>query len=65
MKQFLLTLTNIIKVSLMFVKQFYSNTICFFNGDLMRAISGLIAVENDSGLLLAPAIPNGLAPMAE
>ena len=49
MKQFLLTLTNIIKVSLMFVKQFYSNTICFFNGDLMRAISGLIAVE----LLLA------------
>ena len=32
---------------------------------LIRAISGLIAVENDSGLLLALAILNDSAPMAE
>ena len=31
----------------------------------MRAISGLIVVENDSVLLLALAILNGSAPMAE
>ena len=32
---------------------------------LIWAISGLIAVENDSGLLLALAILGGSAPMAE
>ena len=32
---------------------------------LIRAISGSIAVENDSGLLLALAILNGSVPMAE
>ena len=32
---------------------------------LMQAISGFIAVENDSGLLLALAILNDSAPMAE
>ena len=32
---------------------------------LIRAISGLIAVGNDSGLLLAPAILNDSAPVAE
>ena len=32
---------------------------------LVQAISGLIAVENDSGLLLALAILNNSAPMAE
>ena len=32
---------------------------------LIRTISGLIAVENDSGLLLALPILNDSAPMAE
>ena len=32
---------------------------------IIRAIIGLIAVENDSGLLLALAILNDSAPMAE
>ena len=32
---------------------------------LIRALSGLIALENDSGLLLALAILNNSAPMAE
>ena len=32
---------------------------------LTRTISGLIAVENDSGLLLAPAMLHDSAPMAE
>ena len=32
---------------------------------LIRAVTGLIAVENDSGLLLALAALNDSAPMAE
>ena len=35
------------------------------NNMLIQAVSGLIAVENDSGLLLALAILNDSAPMAE
>ena len=32
---------------------------------LIQATSGLTAVENDQGFLIAPAILNDLAPMAE
>ena len=37
------------------------DTLCL----LIRAISGLIAVENNSGLLLALAVLNDSAPMTE
>ena len=52
----------------MFVKKYQNKTVYFFNGYpllLMRAISGLIVMENDSVLLLALAILNDSAPMAE
>ena len=61
------TLANIIKISLMFVKKFQNNIVFFFSGYplLIRAMSGLIVVKNDSALLFAPEIFNDSAPMAE
>ena len=47
----------------MFLKNFYKRTVYFSNG--YPLVSGLIAVENDSEMLLAEAILNDSAPMAE
>ena len=62
-------MTNIIKIYLMFLKKFRIKLFISHidNPSLLirTAISGLIAVENDSGLLLALAILNDTAPMAE
>ena len=53
----------------MFIKKIQNNTIYFFNGDTSTCsygkMSSLVAVENDSGLLLALASHNDSAPIAE
>ena len=64
----MLTFTDFIKICLMVVKGFRIELFTFQMDIpclLIRAIKRLIAVENDSGLLLALAIFNDSAPMEE
>ena len=52
----------------MFVEKFYINAVYFFNGNSLPShtwISDLVAVENESKLLLTLAILQDSAPIAE